>query len=58
LWRDVIQAWNSRTFTTDVSDDKVRQSMLDNLASRLDSLAIPYYMPKSEEEVALPVVLD
>ncbi|MEX2027207.1 MAG: hypothetical protein WEH44_07895, partial [Pirellulaceae bacterium] len=58
LWRDVVQAWNSRTFTSDVSDDKVRQSMLQNLAWRLDSLAIPYYMPKSEEEVALPVVLD
>ena len=58
LWRDVIQAWNSKTFTTDVNDEKVRQSMLDNLAWRLDSLAIPYYMPKSPKEVALPVVLD
>ena len=58
LWRDSLKAWNSRSFTTDVSDETVRQSMLENLAQRLDELSLPYFMPKSEVEIALPVVLD
>ena len=58
LWRDSIKAWNSRSFTTDVNDETVRQSMLENLARRLDELSIPYFLPKSEEEIALPAILD
>ncbi|HZL89659.1 MAG TPA: hypothetical protein VFB96_14945 [Pirellulaceae bacterium] len=58
LWRDSLKAWNSRSFTTDVNDETVRQSMLDNLAHRLDELSIPYFLPKSEAEIALPVILD
>ena len=58
LWRDSIKAWNSRSFTTDVNDETVRQSMLENLARRLDELSIPYFLPKSEQDIALPVILD
>jgi hypothetical protein len=58
LWRDTIKAWNNSSFTTDVSNETVRQSMLENLARRLDELSIPYFMPKSEAELALPVILD
>jgi hypothetical protein len=58
LWRDTVKAANSTSFYNDVNDTTVRQSMLDNLAREIAELSIPYFIPKSEELLALPVVIE
>jgi hypothetical protein len=58
LWRDTIEAANSSSFREEINDATVRKSMLENLAADINELNIPYFIPKSEELLALPVVIE
>jgi hypothetical protein len=57
LWRDTLNASNSSSFSEDINDASVRKSMLENLARDIRELNVPYFIPKSEELLALPVVV-
>ncbi len=57
LWRDTLNASNATSFREEINDATVRKSMLENLASNINGLNIPYFIPKSEDLLALPVVL-
>ncbi|CAN0454024.1 unnamed protein product, partial [Hapterophycus canaliculatus] len=57
LWRDSLSASSSRSFREDVNDASVRKSMLTNIARGMEQLNIPYFIPKAEDQIALPVVL-
>lgn len=58
LWRDTLKAASSRLFIDqEVTNEAVRQSMLDQMARQLNQLDIPYFIPKSRELVALPAVV-
>jgi hypothetical protein len=58
LWRDTIDAANSSSFNEEINDATVRKSMLENLGREIHELNIPYFIPKSEELLALPVVIE
>jgi len=58
LWRDTISASSSRSFQEDINDANIRKSMLDSLSYRIGELNIPYFIPKSDELYALPVVVE
>jgi hypothetical protein len=57
LWRDTIPATNSRSFDVEITDESVRQSMLDSLARSLNGVDLPYFIPTAEEVLALPAVV-
>jgi hypothetical protein len=58
LWRDSLTAANATSFSQEVINDAtVRKSMLENLAREIRELKIPYFIPESEELLALPVVI-
>lgn len=57
LWRDAISASGSRSFQEDINDATIRKSVLDNLTYRIGELNIPYFIPKSPDLYALPVVV-
>jgi hypothetical protein len=58
VWRDTLRAASSRSFDEEINDATVRKSMIQNLTRVLNKLKIPYFIPKSDEVLALPVVLD
>lgn len=58
LWRDTISASSSRSFREDINDASIRQSMLDSLAYRIGELNVPYFIPKSPDLYALPIVVE
>jgi WD40 repeat protein len=58
LWRDAVDATNSTSFREEINDATVRKSMLENLAREIAELNIPYFIPNSEELLALPVVIE
>ena len=58
LWRDTISASSSRSFREDINDSTIRQSMLDSLTYRIGELNIPYFIPKSPDLYALPIVVE
>jgi hypothetical protein len=58
LWRDSLSAGSSRSFSEEINDATVRKSMLDNLGHQFDHVNLPYFVPKSKDVLALPVVLD
>jgi hypothetical protein len=57
LWRDTLNASNSTSFREEINDATVRKSMLENLSRDIAELNVPYFIPKSEELLALPVVI-
>ncbi|MCA9065590.1 MAG: hypothetical protein KDA96_21125, partial [Planctomycetaceae bacterium] len=58
IWRDVLQAISSRSFREDITEATVRDSMLSSLQAELNDLDFPYYIPKSDQLLALPIVID
>jgi WD40 repeat protein len=58
LYREILRAGNSRSFDNEITDDTVRQSMLDQMSQQLNRLDIPYFIPKSEDLLALPAVVE
>jgi hypothetical protein len=57
LWRDTINATSSRSFQEQINDAAIRKSMLDGLSMRLSGINPPYFIPKDEKKLALPVVM-
>jgi hypothetical protein len=57
IWRDRLRSSNSTSFDKEITDATVRESMLEHLASQLNRLNLPYFIPKSEELFALPVTV-
>ncbi len=58
LYREILRAGNSRSFDNEITDDTVRQSMLDQMSQQLNRLDIPYFIPKSADLLALPAVVE
>lgn len=58
IWRDSLRATSSRSFDDVINDTTVRNSMIENLSHQLQDLNFPYFIPQSEEFLALPVILE
>ncbi|MEJ7593670.1 MAG: hypothetical protein WKF77_19195 [Planctomycetaceae bacterium] len=58
IWRDSLDAMSSRTFHEQITDETVRNSMLETLGWQVSDLNFPYFIPQSPELLALPVVID
>ncbi len=57
VWRDTLAAGSDSSYDGNVTELVVRDSMVENLANRMDDLNFPYFIPKSDDLLALPVVL-
>ena len=57
LWRDTIGASSSRHFDEAINNATIRKSMLENVTRGMNQLSIPYFIPKSPDHMALPIVL-
>jgi hypothetical protein len=57
LWRDTIAASSARSFREEITDEAIRESMLQDLVQRIAELNIPYFIPATSEQLALPVVV-
>ncbi len=57
IWRQSLVVDSSKSFDQLISDDALRQTMLQSLAMRIDLLDIPYFVPKSKDQFALPLVI-
>lgn len=58
LWRGHLTAASGRSFTEEISDLTIRQSMLEEIRRQLSGLDIPWFIPDSPDLVALPVVIE
>ncbi|MBM82476.1 MAG: hypothetical protein CMJ78_18075 [Planctomycetaceae bacterium] len=57
IWRDTLNVSSSRRFTEGINSGTIRKSMLDSLSVNIHQLNFPYFIPKSKELLALPIVL-
>jgi hypothetical protein len=58
LWRGRITAMSARSFREEITDAAVRKSMLEHLSRQLSGIDMPYFIPKSQDIVALPAVVE
>lgn len=58
VWRDSLSAGSDSSYRGEVNDMTVRDSMVENLGNRMDELNFPYFIPESEDMLALPVILE
>lgn len=56
LWREALDATSARSFQEDINDASIRKTMLESLTRQIRELYLPYYVPKDEQRLALPVV--
>jgi len=56
LWRDSLNANSARSFREEINDVNIRKTMLESLTHQIQELYLPYFIPKDEEFLALPVV--
>jgi hypothetical protein len=57
VWRDTLKVTSSRSFNDEINDTNVRKSMLDRAAGEIRQLNFPYFIPESEDLIALPIVV-
>lgn len=57
IWRDTMKVTSSSSFNEEITDATIRKSMLDRAAMEIRRLNFPYFIPESEEMVALPIVV-
>lgn len=57
IWRDTMKVTSSSSFNEEINDATIRKSMLDRAAHAIRKLNFPYYIPESEEMVALPILV-
>ncbi len=57
LWREALDASSSRSFREEITQQAVRKSMIANLSNRLAQIHFPYFMPKDDSLVALPIIV-
>jgi hypothetical protein len=58
LWRGHLAAASSRSFSEPITNAVVRRSMLESLSRQLNGLDMPYFIPRSQDDVALPAVIE
>ncbi len=58
VWRDSLSAGSDSSYRGEVNDMTVRDTMVENLGNRMDELNFPYFIPESEDMLALPVILE
>jgi WD40 repeat protein len=58
IWRQSIDRISSRTFNTEITEEVIRSSMLDNLLRSISGVVLPYFIPSDERNVWLPVTPD
>lgn len=56
LWRESFEATSSRSFREDINDATIRKTMIESLTRQIRELYLPYFIPKDEKRLALPVV--
>lgn len=56
LWRETLAATSARSFREDINDVNIRKTMLEGLTRQIRELYLPYFIPKDEQRLALPVV--
>ncbi len=56
LWREALDASSARSFREDINDASIRKTMLESLTHQIGELYLPYFIPKDEKRLALPVV--
>ena len=56
LWREALNASSARSFRDDINDANIRKTMMESLTGQISALYLPYFIPKDEEHLALPVV--
>ena len=56
LWREALDASSARSFREDINDANIRKTMLESLTRQIGELYLPYFIPKDEKRLALPVV--
>lgn len=58
IWREKLASVNDRSFSdVEISDSVLRESMIKGMASDLQNLDIPYFLPGGKELLPLPVIL-
>ncbi|MDB5353829.1 MAG: hypothetical protein JWN24_282 [Phycisphaerales bacterium] len=57
LWRETIAATSARSFREEINDASVRKSMIESLTRQLHELSVPYFVPKDQKSLALPVII-
>lgn len=58
LWRGHLTAASSRSFREEITDQTIRKSMLDQLGNQVGDTDLPYFVPKSQDVITLPVVVE
>lgn len=56
LWRETLAATSARSFREDINDVTIRKTMLEGLTRQIRELYLPYFIPRDEQHLALPVV--
>jgi WD40 repeat protein len=56
LWRESLGASSARSFREDINDTSIRKTMIESLTRQIGELYLPYFIPKDESRLALPVV--
>lgn len=57
IWRQTLDVESSRSFDEEVTDEKLRESMIQKMNQRIEELALPYFVPISQDDLALPIVI-
>ncbi|MFO0816593.1 MAG: WD40 repeat domain-containing protein [Pirellulales bacterium] len=58
LWRDSLRSSSARNFDKEITDETVRESMVQHMTSGLNRLSIPYFIPQAEDILALPTTVE
>lgn len=58
LWRAALRAQSSRNFREAINDASIRKSMLSHLEYELRNMKLPYFIPKDDKLLALPIIIE
>lgn len=58
LWRAALRAQSARNFREAINDASIRKSMLSHLKHELEIMKLPYFIPKDDKLLALPIIIE
>ncbi len=58
VWHRTLPVKSNRSFDGEINDVTVRQSMLNAVKRALEGLSMPYFIPLSPDQAALPIWVD
>jgi hypothetical protein len=59
LWKETLNSKNGTSFqNTNITDETLRKSMLDNACGQIQGLEIPYFIPAAQDQLPLPAIID